>query len=554
MIKDREISQPDLNNPGRLAPVGRDEMFRLRATRDAALQAAQAAIRDTTRLTRLLTVLSEPAPIELLLDRLLSTLSELFSADIVVLLDPVGTGTFSPLAAIGLPEDMIHHRMSDADGSYVAIALHARTPVLTAEAVADPKVDPILKELGAETIAWIPVSGSCSARGVLILARCRPAPFAHTDVDLLTAMAYRIGLALEHTQHNSQLEQIIQTSHEISYYLDEATVGVEAVRMFSGILRADAAALVLSNPDSPPYCVAQFGLDPAQANVWVQLAECLLSHRDLASTQPYSTPDLREAAAQFALDMPDSCPVRALLAVPIGRSNQVQGMLCAMRFSTTSFSPDTLQIAMLYADQISAVLENARLYRAACDELAERRRAEQALRTSEERFRALIRSVSDVIAILTVDGTICYTNPAVETVWGCSMGALLGQNVLDRVHPDDVEIMHNLLSLLRTQPSATLTRLVRVRQGENIWRDFEVILTNLLDEPAVSGIVATFHDVTERKTYEKELTTLAFRDPLTGLANRSYFKDRLQHALIRADAEGQSIAVFFFRSGRLQNC
>ncbi|GAK55566.1 diguanylate cyclase/phosphodiesterase with PAS/PAC sensor(S) [Candidatus Vecturithrix granuli] len=546
MIKDRETSQPDLNTAGYLAPGGEDEILRLRTARDAALQAAQTAIRDTTRLTRLLTILSEPTPIEFLLDRLLSTLSELFSADIVVLLDPMETGTFSPLAAIGLPEDMIHQRMLDTEGSYVAVALHNRMSVLTVEASTDPKVDSILRELGTETAVWVPVSDSHAARGVLILARCRPVPFAHADVDLLTAMAYRIGLALEHAQRNSQLEQIIQTSHEISYYLDEATVGAETVRMFSGIVRADAAALVLSNQDSPPRCVAQFGLDPAQTNVWVQLAESLLSHRDLISAQPYSTSDLREVAGQFALEALDNCPVRALLAVPIGRNNQAQGLLYAMRFSTTSFSPDTLQIAMLYAGQTSALLENARLYRAACDEVTERIRAEQALRTSEERFRALIRSVSDVIAILKVDGTICYTNPAVEMVWGCSADALFGQNMLDRVHPDDVETMHNLLSLLLVQPNTTLTRLVRVRQGENIWRDFEVILTNLLDEPAVSGIVATFHDVTERKTYEQELTTLAFRDPLTGLANRSYFKDRLQHALIRADAEGHSIAVFFF--------
>jgi diguanylate cyclase (GGDEF)-like protein/PAS domain S-box-containing protein len=547
MIKDREISQPDLNKAGHLSPAGGDDLFRLRAARDAALQAAQAAIRDTTRLTRLLTILSESDPIELLLDRLLSTLSELFSADIVVLLDPVGTGTFSPLAAIGLPEDMIHQRMSDAEGSYVAVALHTRAPALTAEAGVDPKVDPVLRELGAETAAWIPVSGShAAARGVLILARCRPTPFAHTDVDLLTAMAYRIGLALEQTQRSSQLEQIIQTSREISYHLDEAAVGAEAVRMFSGVVRADAAALVLSNPGGPHYCVAQFGLDLAQASIWVHLAEYLLTDRNPASAQPYSTPDLREAVGQLSLEPLGSCPVRALLAVPIGRNNQAQGLLYAMRFSTTSFSPDTLQIAMLYAGQTSTALENARLYRAARDELAERMHAEQALRDSDERLRALIRSVSDVIAILTVDGTFRYVNPAVETVWGCSTDALCGQNVFDRVHPDDVETMRNLLSLLLVQPSATLTRLVRVRHGDDIWRDFEVILTNLLAEPAVSGIVATFHDVTERKTYEQELTKLAFRDPLTGLANRSYFKDRLRHALIRADAEGQSVAVFFF--------
>ncbi len=88
-----------------------DDLSRLRTARDAALMAAQTAVLDTTRLTRLLTILSEPAPLALLLDRVLSTLSELFLADIVVLLDPAGTGTFSPLAAVGLPEE--HHSPAD---------------------------------------------------------------------------------------------------------------------------------------------------------------------------------------------------------------------------------------------------------------------------------------------------------------------------------------------------------------------------------------------------------------------------------------------------------
>src|SRR5512145_3543935 len=101
------MRQPDRLGAGNPVAVDGDELFHLRAARDAALQAAQSAIRDTTRLTRLLTILSEPGPLHLLLDRVLATLSELFSADIVVLLDPTGAGTFRPLAAIGLPEDVL---------------------------------------------------------------------------------------------------------------------------------------------------------------------------------------------------------------------------------------------------------------------------------------------------------------------------------------------------------------------------------------------------------------------------------------------------------------
>ncbi len=70
--------------------------------------------------------------------------------------------------------------------------------------------------------------------------------------------------------------------------------------------------------------------------------------------------------------------------------------------------------------------------------------------------------------------------------------------------------------------------------------------STLLNDSAVGGIVATFHDVTERSLYESELTRLAFRDPLTGLANRAHFMDRLQAGLIRARSLGLCLALIFF--------
>ena len=149
-----------------------NNISQLRATRDAALLAAQAAIRDTTRLTRLLTILSDPAPLEQVLDRVLSTLSELFSADIVVLLDPAGSGSFSPLAALGLPEDIIQEPFSNAEGSYTSATMKSQSPILLEEMDEDANVEKQLRDLGTKTGVWLPVIGHFSTRGVLIMARC----------------------------------------------------------------------------------------------------------------------------------------------------------------------------------------------------------------------------------------------------------------------------------------------------------------------------------------------------------------------------------------------
>lgn len=525
-------------------PVERpaDAFLSLRDARDAAVRAAQEAVYNTTRLTRLLTILSEPAPFEKLLGRLLDLLSELFLADIVVLIDPAGTGNYVPLASIGIPEYLSHEKFSDDSDSYITAAMRTKMPIMVSNVSQDPHIDSQLRELDVETAVWLPVLSSSTARGVLILARCRSIPFGHSDIDLLTAMAYRMGLALDQAHHSYQIEQIVRTGREIGRHLDEFTICNKAAQMFPATVGAQASALILASSTSECNCISQFGIDPQFTSIWCQIAGWLLNDRGFMNGEPYSTPDLHE---MFNVSL-TVCPARALLAVPIRIEDRVEAILFAMRFSTIAFNSDSLQIALLFAGQISTGLENARLYRAVRDELLERNRAEQALRAKDERFSAMIRSVSDVIAILSEDGSVNYASPAVETVWGCPVEKLIGQPILNHVHDDDVELMKNLLSSVKERHNDTQTSFIRIRQGSDTWRVFDIILTNLLNEPAISGIIATFHDITERKIYEQELTKLAYRDSLTGLANRTFFQEKLRRSLELADAVGQSVALVFF--------
>jgi PAS domain S-box-containing protein len=133
------------------------------------------------------------------------------------------------------------------------------------------------------------------------------------------------------------------------------------------------------------------------------------------------------------------------------------------------------------------------------------KRAEEALRASEERFRSLIRYASDIIVVLDAEGTILYESPAIERILGFKPEQMVGTSIFDRVHPDDVGWMTSKLADLLKGPRERTSMWYRIRDKEDSWHHFEAIATNLLHDPAVRGIVVNARDITERRRAEEAL-------------------------------------------------
>ena len=98
----------------------------------------------------------------------------------------------------------------------------------------------------------------------------------------------------------------------------------------------------------------------------------------------------------------------------------------------------------------------------------------------------------------------------------------------------------------RSTPGVTGPVEWRFRQPDGSWLHAEILATNLLDDPTVRGVVLNTRDVSERRRLEEQLTHQAFHDPLTGLANRALFRDRVSHALALAQRRGAPVAVLFW--------
>lgn len=168
--------------------------------------------------------------------------------------------------------------------------------------------------------------------------------------------------------------------------------------------------------------------------------------------------------------------------------------------------------------------------------------AEASLRRSESRFRALVQNALDMITILGKDGTILYDSPANERVLGYAPDENLGINAFSLVHPDDRPSAWDRFTNGLAQPGASISAEFQFRHKDGSWRWLEAVGVNLLDDPAVRGIVVNSRGITERKAFEERLTYLAFHDALTGLPNRLQFEERLADALAKPY---QQVAVLF---------
>jgi diguanylate cyclase (GGDEF)-like protein/PAS domain S-box-containing protein len=138
-----------------------------------------------------------------------------------------------------------------------------------------------------------------------------------------------------------------------------------------------------------------------------------------------------------------------------------------------------------------------------------------------------------------------YASPAVTRLLGHQVQDVLGRHVRDLVDPSQRHLVEAALLGVRSggdDPEGIELRLVHA-DGHWLW--FEVVSTNLFDDPAVRGLVVNARDVTERKQYEAQLLHQALHDPLTGLPNRALLEDRLEQALGRARRVGADVAVMF---------
>jgi len=170
-------------------------------------------------------------------------------------------------------------------------------------------------------------------------------------------------------------------------------------------------------------------------------------------------------------------------------------------------------------------------------------READALIQSEERYRSLIESASDIIGILDCTGGFIYESSSAWRLLGYRSEEIVGRCLTDFVAADRIADAQRFLGIVLERPttSASLELSLVHRNGDR--REFEVVATNLLHVPTIAGIVVNLRDITERTQLVAQLETLSETDLLTDALNRRGFSRLAERTFERARAAGETLAV-----------
>jgi PAS domain S-box-containing protein len=113
-------------------------------------------------------------------------------------------------------------------------------------------------------------------------------------------------------------------------------------------------------------------------------------------------------------------------------------------------------------------------------------------------LRTLVANIQDAIVVLDGTGKVVFESPSAPGLLGVSSEGHIGTFGIERVHPDERDVVIRSFERTIAQPGAVARATYRFRGTDGEWRHLEAVAKNLLHDPELHGVLITLRDVTER--------------------------------------------------------
>jgi len=195
-----------------------------------------------------------------------------------------------------------------------------------------------------------------------------------------------------------------------------------------------------------------------------------------------------------------------------------------------------------------------------CTELTDARRAEAGRRAAEERYEAVVASLSEGIILFDESGEMSAHNQAAATILGSRLTDFSGHRMFTgdaiATSSDGQPLTREMFPHVRTQmtgePSDGVVIGVTNESGGFQWLSMSSRLLTGASRSDTPMVVCSFTDVTDRKEAEGQLQWMAFHDSLTGLGNRQAFNNELERELMISMQHETNLAVLFIDVDRFK--
>lgn len=265
---------------------------------------------------------------------------------------------------------------------------------------------------------------------------------------------------------------------------------------------ASGAAIVLAEGEELVYRAGSGAVAP---NPGVRLkidgslpGECFRSGEILRS-------DDTETEARTNRESVRQTGIRSMIAVPLHRGREVVGVLKVLSTEPNAFEERDVHTLQIMAGMTSTAMTRAMEFEARQTLADEHSRAQEELRESEARFRALFEGAPIGIAIADPDGRIVASNPALQELVGYDEQQLLDTHFSDRTHPEDAEADRTLYKELVAgeHDSYEMEKRYVREDGREVWGRLTRFLAR---DPETSRqfAIGVVQDISGRKKAEEE--------------------------------------------------